>query len=154
MVIENIIIENQEILSYSKALNYFKEKQNVLKISENINGQNVINFSIVNNFINGLEIKPNIYGLLTKNVNDEIWTLRYIGQRKSKDIKQRLYQHLLKKHINTGAQLNKINSELAIGKEIGIKLLCVYPDELRQYYEEKLIKDIKLDWNIQNNYCG
>ncbi|WP_268845966.1 hypothetical protein [Flavobacterium aestivum] len=154
MVIENIIIENQEVLYYSKALNYFTDKQNVLKISENINGENVINFSIVNNYINDLEFKPNVYGLLTRDVNEENWKLRYIGQRKSKDIKQRLCQHLKKKHIKTGAQLNKIKSELVIGKEIGIKLLSIYPDELRQYYEEKLITDLQLDWNIQNNYGG
>lgn len=148
--VEKIIIENIELLNYDKVLFFFRDKINVLKVSNNYNGKNQIDYNIINNFLENIESQPNIYGILTKFPNETNWKLHYIGQRKSKDIKQRLYQHLIKKHQNTGAQLDKVNIELMKEKEIGIKLMSILPDELRHYYEERLLKDIdSLDWNIQ-----
>ncbi|AOW16725.1 hypothetical protein LPB03_04255 [Polaribacter vadi] len=60
--------------------------------------------------------------------NKKEWELKYIGQRKSKFIKDRLRQHLFKKHNKTGTQLDKVLLELKKVNEIGIKLFSVIPD--------------------------
>lgn len=145
----NIKIENHlELLHYPKVLSYFKDFSNVLNVTTTINGEKSIDFETITKLIDSLSAQPNLYGLCTKEIDAAQWDLRYIGQRKAKDIKQRLYQHLIKKHEDTGAQLDQITTELRKGNLVGIKLLCVVPDELRHYYEELLLKDITTDWNI------
>ena len=136
----------EEDLNYNSVLNHFANNSNVLKISVN----NHIDFSIVTNFIKIAENKPNLYGILIKIPNGKKWDLKYIGQRKSKYIRDRLRQHLVKHHPKTGAQLKKVLIELEKGMEIGIILFAVKPDELRQYYEQKLIVNSKAElWNYQ-----
>lgn len=144
-----IIFDDPNFLMFNKALDYFTENENVIKVSHIIEGINQIDYGQVNKFIDTQKYKPNLYGILTKFPSEKKWQLRYIGQRKSKDIKQRLYQHLVKKHESTGAQLANVTEELKNGMDISLKLMCIFPDELRHYYEERLIKEIKtLDWNI------
>ncbi len=146
MTIERIIIPENDILKYNKIEKYFNDKNNVLKVSKN----NKIEFELIQNLIDNSEFKPNLYGILIKELNSEEWELKYIGQRKSKFIKDRLRQHLIKKHIKTGAQLDNVNRSLKIGRQIGIKLFAVEPDELRQYYEQKLLQNIQnVNWNKQ-----
>tara|TARA_R100000278_G_C5429162_1_gene149468 strand:- start:273 stop:716 length:444 start_codon:yes stop_codon:yes gene_type:complete len=136
-------ISENEILKYSEVEKHFADKLNVIRISNN----GIVDFSIINDLIKTAEAKPNIYGILTKKPNEQKWELKYIGQRKSKYIKDRLRQHLVKKHEKTGAQLERVNNELKNGNEIGIKLFAVEPDELRQFYEQKLLNNIDTLWN-------
>ena len=145
-----IKIQNDvQILHYDQVHDFFADKTMALNVTTNQNESLEINFDIITNFIDGMITQPNLYGLLTS-PNGRQWQLRYIGQRKAKGIKQRMYQHLVKKHKNTGAQLEKVKKELNDGKYIGVKLASVTPDELRHYYEEKLLQDIPaLDWNVQ-----
>lgn len=143
------VTNNLGMLSYDKMLEYFKDKNNVLNVTIKNDGGLDIDFNIIKSFIDKMSSKPNIYGLLTKTDGSD-WNLRYVGQRKAKDIKQRLKQHLIKKDQKTGAQLDKVKKELKSNVQLGIKLASVLPDELRHFYEEKLLQDIEtLDWNIQ-----
>lgn len=150
MTPENInIINDNFLLHYNKVLQYFNDKNNVLNITVMNGGNLEIDFNVIKDFIDKMSDKPNLYGLLTK-TNGSDWNLRYVGQRKAKDITQRLRQHLIKKNQKTGAQLDKVKKELNSNVQLGIKLTSISPDELRHYYEEKLLKDIEtLDWNIQ-----
>ena len=86
--------------------------------------------------------------MYTKKKDSNKWNLRYVGQRKSSYIKQRLKEHLVKKHEKTGSKLSKIDDELFQGNEVGIKLMRIEPEELRLYYESKLLANTELDWNI------
>ena len=143
------IINDSLLLHYDKVLQFFKDKENVLNVTIEKDKELKIDFDILSDFIDKMPNKPNIYGLLTKTSGAD-WKLRYVGQRKAKDIKQRLKHHLIKKHQKTGAQLDKVKKELESNVQLGIKLTCILPDQLRHYYEEKLLHDIKtLDWNIQ-----
>jgi|LakMenEpi03Aug12_release.lakeMendotaPanAssembly.Ray.scaffolds.fasta_scaffold880501_1 hypothetical protein len=147
---EYININNDStLLQYDKVLKYFSDTKNVLNTTVKNEDYLEIDFNIVRDFIEKMTTKPNIYGLLTKKDNSE-WELRYVGQRKSNDITQRLRQHLITKHERTGSQLEKVKKELESNIQVGIKLTSVLPDKLRHYYEEKLLHDIQtLDWNIQ-----
>jgi len=143
------VINDSKLLEYNKVLKYFIDTTNVLNVTVKNKNSLEIDFNIIRAFIENMPTKPNIYGLLTKTSNSQ-WKLRYVGQRKSKDITQRLRQHLITKHSKTGSQLEKVIKELKNDVQLGIKLISVMPDELRHYYEEKLLRDIKtLDWNIK-----
>jgi len=147
MKIQNLNIPESKVLQFDTVKAYFNDLTNVLKVSDN--GE--IDFTIIKNIIDKASVKPNIYGILVKDKSSKIWELKYIGQRKSKDIKARLRQHLIKKDYRTGAQLDKVTKCLNDNMDIGIKLFAIEPDELRQYYEEKLLKSItNLSWNKQS----
>lgn len=142
------ISNDSALLEYNKVLKYFMDTTNVLNITVKNKNSLEINFNLIRDFIENMTTKPNIYGLLTKTSNSK-WELRYVGQRKSKDITQRLRQHLITKHSKTGSQLEKVKKELKTDLQIGVKLISVMPNELRHYYEVKLLQDIKtIDWNI------
>jgi len=135
----------EDILEINKVQFFFEDFTNILQVS--ISG--VVDFEIVDSYIKKLEKKPNLYGILTKQKDNDEWKLRYIGQRKSTNIRQRLKEHLIRKHPKTGSKLDKVNNELAKGNQIGIKLITIIPDELRLYYEGKLLSCLSdLDWNI------
>ncbi|WP_276976558.1 hypothetical protein [Flavobacterium filum] len=150
MTPEYINISNDsKLLQYDKVLAYFSDTANVLNVTIKNEDYLEVDFSIVKEFIENMTNKPNIYGLLTKSNNSD-WKLRYVGQRKSKDITQRLRQHLIYRNKKTGSQLEKVKNELQANVQIGIKLTSVQQDKLRHYYEEKLLQDFQtLDWNIQ-----
>ncbi|MFI5141990.1 MAG: hypothetical protein ACHQII_06505, partial [Bacteroidia bacterium] len=81
---------------------------------------------------------------------------KYIGQRKSQGIKQRLREHLISCNSQTGSQLEKVQLSLSKGYEIGIKLVAILPDSngqehFRLSYESLLIKEFskELEWNTQ-----
>ena len=142
------ISKDSELLDYNKVLEYFQDNKNVLNVTVIKDTNLEIDFNIIKDFINKMSNRPNLYGLLTKTFESD-WNLRYIGQRKAKEITQRLRTHLIYKNQKTGAQLDKVKNELNSNVQIGIKLICILPDELRHYYEEKLLNEIKtLDWNI------
>ncbi|WP_115124738.1 hypothetical protein [Marinirhabdus gelatinilytica] len=136
-------IQESEILKYQEVEDFFVNNENVILVSRN----GAIDFSIVTELIKQAESKPNLYGILTKKQFENNWKLQYIGQRKAKYIRDRLRQHLIKKDIRTGAQLERVNQELKNGGDIGIKLFSVKPDELRQFYEQKLMNKIETLWN-------
>lgn len=65
-----------------------------------------------------LNHKENIYALHIK-YNNSNWQIVYIGQRKSKNIRSRIIQHLIKKHKSTGSKLLEVKDVISNGREIG-----------------------------------
>jgi hypothetical protein len=74
----------------------------------------------------------------------------YIGHSSAILAKQRLTNHFIKKHVRTGAQLERIQEAVLEGKKIGISFLKIEPDYMRKPLEEWLIlrNREKLTWNI------
>jgi hypothetical protein len=99
-----------------------------------------------------LEGGANIYALWVKKAGTNKWLLMYIGQRKLQFIRSRLVQHLFQKNEQTGSQLEKIKKEVKEKNKIGVTVIKVLPDELRQSVEERLIGISKTKnncfWNI------
>ncbi|MFY2825602.1 hypothetical protein [Ruegeria sp. MALMAid1280] len=90
----------------------------------------------------------NVYALWSKDQGTGYWQLRYIGQRKSKGIRERLCQHLFSKDRRTGAQLENVQMCLENNQDVGVSVIQVTPDEVRSAIEELLIKSNKPDWNV------
>lgn len=142
---KRVEIEDLSLLQYDKVKSYFEDAQDVLQVS-NSGKIDIVNF---NKLLTSFSSQPNVYGLLTRGKIDSKWRLRYVGQRKSKGIRQRLREHLFKCAEKTGSQLKNVQDELSKGNEIGLKLLSVNHDELRHFFESRLINDIETDWNTQ-----
>jgi hypothetical protein len=91
----------------------------------------------------------NIYALWVRAQNKNEWHLRYIGQRKSDGIRERLCQHLFSKHKSTGSKLARVERSLQWRGGVGVTVAYVLPDELRSSIEESLIKQFNPAWNKQ-----
>jgi hypothetical protein len=78
--------------------------------------------------------KHNLYAFYFFESGD--WVLKYIGQSKGEYFYQRMKQHFFQPHPKTNSIYNKIMNE----KKIAVKSICVNPEELRQYYEQRLIQ--------------
>lgn len=93
----------------------------------------------------------NIYAIFTAPKNSENFSLRYIGKTTRKLARQRLRNHLIKKHEKTGAKLKNIVQHVQAGGRVKISWLKIEPESLRNYVEEELIKKHKeADWNREN----
>jgi predicted small secreted protein len=75
--------------------------------------------------------------------------MRYIGQSKSIEARNRLSNHLIKKDKNTGAKLQFVKQHIEKGGKIKVSHILIEPESLRHYIEEELIKkhSVDLDWN-------
>ena len=103
--------------------------------------------------INGDRLKclsgqGNVYAIFVGEC--EQWTAKYVGQRKSGKLRERMRQHLVKKSEGTGSQLPKVQRAVADGKKIGISYVLIKPESLRHYVEEVIIAtraNGELSWN-------
>lgn len=92
----------------------------------------------------------NVYALFEADApTNSPWTLKYVGERKSDGLRQRLTEHLIKKNEKTGSKLAEIQATVASGKRIAVSFIKVEPEALRLYVEETLIAKYKtmLPWN-------
>jgi len=149
-----LIIQENPPTHFDTVKNYFTDRENVRKISST-------DFSIDENEINKYlgeftNRRPNIYAILIKTPNETVWSLKYIGQRESLGIKQRLREHLISCNEQTGSQLERVKLARSSGYEIGIMLVSILPDSngeehFRLLYESMLIKEFsaELEWNKQ-----
>ncbi len=83
----------------------------------------------------------NVYLLWGKPQNETKWLPLYVGQRKQKEIKTRLRQHLFKVHSRTESKLKRVEEYVKNGGRIGISVILIKPDELRTSIEQRLIKN-------------
>ena len=134
---------DESTLNYQLVEKFVEDQIGIINLTDM---NNKIDFRIVENHLKLVNNCPNIYCLYTR--IDQVWNLIYVGQRKRGAIRARLRQHLIKKHVRTGSKLQKISNHLENGFSMGLKTISIDPDELRQYYENKLIMDFKPVWNI------
>ena len=93
----------------------------------------------------------NVYAIFTATKNPGEFTLRYIGKTTRKLARQRIRNHLIKKHEKTGAKLDNIVAHVQSGGFVQITWIKIEPESLRNYIEEELIaRHNEADWNREN----
>ena len=124
-------------------IEYFKDPTNVYPLETILEIQ-------TKTLLNSLKpLRPNIYGLYIRQNSHTPWQLKYIGQRKSGSLVNRLREHLYKKDARTGAKLELVEKALVDNNQVGIALFQIAPDTLRHYYEVALINKLNPEWNKQ-----
>ncbi len=100
-------------------------------------------------FLSNLKGKGNVYAIFLK-THGRKWNPVYVGQRKSKGLRDRLTQHLIKKNAQTGSKLKEVKEWVTGGGKIGIAYIKVEPGILRLVVEEHIISSCNnnLSWNI------
>jgi hypothetical protein len=100
-------------------------------------------------FLKSLRGRANVYALYVRRTNSKNWLPVYVGERKSAGLRERLTQHLICKHHQTGSVLEAVKTAIAAGESIGISLIKVQPESLRLFVEETIIAVHKKDltWN-------
>jgi hypothetical protein len=108
--------------------------------------------SLNNELLGGLRHRANVYAIFirSKSIGSE-WQIRYVGQRKARELRSRLTQHLIEKNDRTGSKLELVKSAVCQRCEIGISYITVHPESLRLFVEESIIAKHKesLPWNNQ-----
>jgi hypothetical protein len=93
----------------------------------------------------------NVYAIFTASGSSECFALRYIGKTTKKLARQRIRNHLIKKHEKTGAKLKDVERHIKAGGKLAISWVGVEPESLRNYIEEELIRrHTNADWNREN----
>ncbi|MCA6437401.1 MAG: hypothetical protein IM600_03720 [Bacteroidetes bacterium] len=138
-----------ELLHLDKVIDFFDNIIDVVHLPSDKSGK--IDYDNLKKLISELKFTPNIYAFYIKENKSKAWHLKYIGQRSSKEFKNRMREHFSKHHEKTGSKLKQINAAIKEGKDIGVKFLGVQPEGLRKYYEEELINHFHkdLEWNDQ-----
>jgi hypothetical protein len=146
-------VKEEPPVHFNKVKTYLSDRKNVLKISTS---NFTIDEGVISRALDGFKPRPNVYAILIKKPSSQLWSLKYIGERKSKGIRQRLREHFIYCNGQTGSQWERVKKALADGYEIGIKLVSVLPDETghehhRLVYESMLIREFsdELEWNTQ-----
>lgn len=95
--------------------------------------------------------RANVYMLFTAKKDSEDYRLRYIGKTTQKLSRQRIRNHLFKKHAETGAKLDNIIQHVQSGGSVKIAWVSIEPESLRNWAEEELIScHPEADWNREN----
>jgi len=99
--------------------------------------------------LSSLRNNANIYAIYVQEPTKQ-WCLKYVGQRKSKDIRERITQHLITKNERTGSKLEYIREVVSKGYLVGLRFIKSDRDSLRTFVEEEIISrnKSKLPWNV------
>jgi hypothetical protein len=101
--------------------------------------------------LSALSGKANVYMLFTAKNDSPDYRLRYIGKTTRKLARQRLRNHLFKKHDGTGAKLAAVRSHVQSGGSMKISWVSIEPESLRNWAEEELISlHSESGWNREN----
>jgi len=94
----------------------------------------------------------NVYMLFTAEKSGEDYQLRYVGKTTRKLARQRVRNHLFKKHDGTGAKLEQVKQLVQSGGLVKVSWVSIEPESLRNWAEEELIfSHPEADWNRENN---
>lgn len=120
--------------------------------NESISDWNDIGILTANlNILKALAGTANVYAIFTAQRDSESFSLRYIGKTTRKLARERIKNHLIKKHEKTGAKLKEIVSHIQSGGKVKISWVKIEPESLRNYIEEELIlRHSEADWNREN----
>ena len=158
------MIKTIELLNMSKIDDYIEKCNNALSEEDPIEfkyplelANDIVNWEkyigkIKNDneeILKGLRNKANIYAIYTMS-NNENWKIKYIGQRKAVNMRDRITHHLITKHNNTGAKLKLIQNAVENNEKVGLRFLFLPRDTMRAFIEEELIikNKTELAWNI------
>jgi len=95
--------------------------------------------------------RANVYGIFVAQGDSKKYSLRYIGKSKRKLARQRIRNHLFKKHEKTGAKLSKVIDHVQAGGKINVSWVEIEPESLRNFVEEELISmHPESNWNREN----
>lgn len=104
-----------------------------------------------NDLLNAVSGKANVYAIFCADSGSDRYILRYIGKTTRKLARQRIMNHLIKKHEKTGAKLSKVIDHVQAGGKIKISWVEIYPESMRNCVEEELIhKNPDSNWNREN----
>jgi hypothetical protein len=93
----------------------------------------------------------NLYAIFTSEDDTSESALRYFGKTTKKLARQRVTNHLFRKHEKTGSKLANIMAHACGGGTVEIAWIEVHPESLRNYLEEELIRRHPgADWNREN----
>lgn len=93
----------------------------------------------------------NLYAIFTSEDDTSESALRYFGKTTKKLARQRVTNHLFRKHEKTGSKLANIMAHACGGGTVEIAWIEVHPESLRNYLEEELIlRHPGADWNREN----
>lgn len=90
-----------------------------------------------------------IYAIFTVDYGDKKHSLRYIGKTTKRLARQRIVNHLFRKHEKTGSKLDRVVAHVRDGGAVLIAWVEVDPESIRNYLEEELIdRHREADWNV------
>ena len=93
----------------------------------------------------------NLYAIFTAASGSKEHSLRYIGKTTQKLARQRITNHLFRKHEKTGSKLAQVVAHACDGGAVEIAWVSVRPESLRNYLEEELIlRHPEAGWNREN----
>jgi hypothetical protein len=97
-----------------------------------------------------LENGVNCYAIHTR-LEPRVWKMRYLGHVESRRARTTITGHLLPGTDGNGVIFKKCKAAVGAGEQIGLSLIRVEPDSLRDFIQEKAIGDPALrnllDWN-------
>ncbi|GGM23792.1 hypothetical protein ACFQDN_14590 [Pseudomonas asuensis] len=93
----------------------------------------------------------NLYAIFTGASGAAECSLRYLGKTTKKLARQRITNHLFRKHEKTGSKLAQVLAHACDGGTVEIAWIEVHTESLRNYLEEELIiRHPEADWNREN----
>lgn len=101
-------------------------------------------------FLNQLNKTANVYAIFVRDIDcEQEWMCKYVGQRKSEKLRERITQHFISKGKNTGSKLNEIKKAMDEKQEIAVSFIKIHPESLRLFVEGMIIEEniTKLEWN-------
>lgn len=150
-------------IKFKSALNSFVKKvddylndsvnhRDVKYFSKNISPWN---FEVITNdneeLLSSVSSSANVYAIFCAEKDSDNYVLKYIGKSTKKLARERLRNHLIKKHETTGAKLDKVINHVMAGGKIKIAWIGIEPESMRSCVEEELIKKHpEADWNREN----
>lgn len=131
----------------------FDGEKYVFKFPQNCSSNNWLEDEIKKEnetFLKQLKGKANIYSIFIRDADSEQeWMCKYVGQRKSEQLRDRITQHFISKGKKTGSKLNEIKKAVDEKQEIAVSFIKIHPESLRLFVEGMIIEEniTKLEWN-------
>jgi hypothetical protein len=100
--------------------------------------------------------RRDIVYMISRGGSSGAWTPLYFGQSKAQYSRQRLRNHLFKKHRKTGSKLSSVQEIVRSGTQLAVSFCVVDPPWLRLPIEAILIEEHsnQLSWNLQGRPCS
>jgi hypothetical protein len=152
MKYEQIETLERFLSSVEAALLYEERKSLVLYPEDSISPWKTDQLDAANQkILDAISGTANVYAIFTAPNRASSFSLRYIGKTTRKLARQRIRNHLIKKHEKTGAKFQYVKTHVLSGGQIKISWLKIEPESLRNYLEEELINRHKeAEWNREN----